>query len=176
MEDYIRKVILTNEEIREKLIELGDRIYADYYGKNLVIISLLKGSVFFLTDLIRQLDMPLKYDFIGVQSYFDSTESSGEIKITKELTLDIRNRHVLLLDDILDTGRTIGFILEYLRTFSPRSVRTCVLLEKSARRQVEIKPDYCGFSIDDVFVVGYGLDYRERYRGLPYIGVLKPME
>jgi len=176
MEDRIRKIILGQEEIRERIIELSDRISRDYFDKDLVIISLLKGSVLFLADLIRWLDMPLTYDFVGVQSYFDSTESSGKVEITKELTLDIKGRDVLLLDDIPDTGRTLERILKYLDKFSPRSIRTCVLLDKTARREIEIGPDYRGFSIEDCFVVGYGLDYCDMYRNLPYIAVLKPDE
>ena len=176
MENQIRKIILTQEQIREKIIELSDRISRDYFDKDLIIISLLKGSVLFLSDLIRRLDMQLAYDFIAVQSYFDSTESSGRVEITKELTLDIRGREVLLLDDILDSGRTLEHILKYIEKFSPRSVKTCVLLDKAARRETGIRPDYSGFSIDDYFVVGYGHDYRDMYRNLPYIAVLKPVE
>jgi len=174
MQDQIERVILSEEQIREKVIELSDRISRDYIDKDLVIIALLKGSVLFLADLIRRLEIPLAYDFIGVRSYVDSTESSGTVEITKELTLDIKGCDVLLLDDILDTGRTLEHIVKYVEEFSPRSVKTCVLLDKAARRTTPIEPDYRGFSIDDYFVVGYGLDHRDMYRNLPYIAVLKP--
>ncbi len=172
MEGRIRKILLNEEDIREKIIELSDRISRDYINKDLVIVSLLKGSVLFLADLIRRLEMPLAYDFIGVQSYLGSTESSGNVEITKELALDISGRDVLLLDDILDTGRTLDHVLKYLERLSPRSIRTCVLLDKTGRREIDIQPDYRGFSIDNQFVVGYGLDYSDRYRKLPYIAVL----
>jgi hypoxanthine phosphoribosyltransferase len=176
MEDSIRKVLLTSEDIREKIIELSDRISCDYITKDLVVIGLLNGSVLFLADLIRMLDMPMRYDLIGVRSYYGSAESSGRIEITKELTLDVQGRDVLLIDDILDTGRTLDYVCRYIGKFSPRSLKTCVLLSKDVVREVEIQPDYTGFRVDDCFVVGYGLDYSDRYRNLPYIAVFRPSE
>ena len=173
MEDRIRKVLLTQEEIRERVIELSDRISYDYITKDLVLVALLNGSVPFLADLIRKLDMPLVYDFIGARSY-DGAESGPVVELTKELTLDIRGRDVLLVDDILDTGRTLGYVKKYIQGFHPRSMRVCVLLEKAVDRIVDVVPDYRGFRIEDYYVVGYGLDYRDQYRNLPYVAVLSP--
>ncbi len=139
----------------------------------MVVVSLLSGTVMFLADLIRHLSLPLRLDFIGVSSYGAGT-TSGELVFTKELRLDVRGRDVLLVDDILDTGRTMKRVLAKLRPLKPRRIKTCVLLDKPARRTEKIRADYIGFSIPDLFVIGYGLDYAERYRNLPFVGVLKP--
>src|SRR5207247_504178 len=138
-----------------------------------VVVSLLNGTVMFLADLIRSLSLPLRLDFIGVSSYGVGTEP-GELVITKELRLDVRGRHVLLVDDILDTGKTLYRVLGKVRALKPRRLKTCVLLNKSARRTEEVQADYVGFEIPDFFVVGYGLDFAERYRNLPFVGVLHP--
>jgi hypoxanthine phosphoribosyltransferase len=138
-----------------------------------VIVSLLSGTVMFLADLIRQISLPLRLDFIGVSSYGNGTESR-ELVFTKELRLDVRGRDVLLVDDILDTGKTMKRVLEKLRVLKPRRIQTCVLLNKAARRIENIEADYVGFDIPDYFVVGYGLDFAERYRNVPFVGVLKP--
>ena len=149
------------------------QIERDYIGRELVIVSLLNGTVMFLADLIRHLSLPLRLDFIGVSSYGAGT-TSGELVFTKELRLDVRGRDVLLVDDILDTGRTIKRVLAKLRDLRPRRVRTCVLLDKPTRRVERVRADYIGFTIPDLFVIGYGLDFAERYRNLPFVGVLRP--
>jgi len=138
-----------------------------------VVISLLSGTVMFLADLIRQLNLPLRLDFMGVSSYGSGTES-GKLVFTKELRLDVRGRDVLLVDDILDTGKTLSQVIPKIRALKPRRLKTCVLLDKSARRVEKIRANYVGFKIPDVFVVGYGLDFAERYRNLPFVGVLRP--
>lgn len=169
----VERVLITEKEIASRVRALSRSIQRDFGGHELVIISLLNGTVMFLADLIRHLSMPLRLDFIGVSSYRAETQS-GELVFTKELRLDVRSRDVLLVDDILDTGRTLSRVLEKLRPLEPRRICTCVLLNKAARRVEPIQADYVGFEIPDVFVVGYGLDFAERYRNLPFVGVLHP--
>jgi len=152
---------------------MSRQIEQDYRGRELVVVSLLNGTVMFLADLIRHLSLPLRLDFIGVSSYGAGT-TSGELIFTKELRIDVRGRDVLLVDDILDTGKTIKRVLAKLRKLKPSRIKTCVLLDKPARRVEQVHADYVGFSIPDLFVIGYGLDYAERYRNLPFVGVLKP--
>ena len=147
-------------------------IARDYAGRDLVIVALLNGTVMFLADLIRHLALPLRLDFIGVSSYGAGT-TSGQLVFTKELKLEVKGRHVLLIDDILDTGKTIQRVLAKLRPLKPRSLKVCVFLDKKARRTEPIQADYVGFQIPDFFVVGYGLDFAERYRNLPFVGVLE---
>jgi hypoxanthine phosphoribosyltransferase len=166
-------VLIPPAHIADGVRRLARGIEADYAGRDLVIVALLNGTVLFLADLIRHLSLPLRLDFIGVSSYGSGT-ASGELVFTKELRLDVRGRDVLVVDDILDTGRTLKRVLQKLRALRPRRIRTCVLLDKPARRVERIQADYVGFEIPDVFVVGYGLDYAERYRNLPFVGVLKP--
>ena len=172
MQGCIARVLLTEEAIRDRVAELVDRIDADLGDADLVIVALLKGSVVFLADLIRGFDRPIAFDFIGVASYGDGTRPGEALTFTKELSLDVAGRHVLVVDDILDTGRTMREVLGYLDRLGPASVRTCVLLDKRARREVAIEPDYRGFEIGDEFVVGYGMDFADQYRNLPFIGVL----
>lgn len=169
----IEKVLITQEQLAARIAELTHQIEHDYKGRELVIVSLLNGTVMFLADLIRHLELPLRLDFMGVSSYGAGTES-GELVFTKELRLDVANRDVLLVDDILDTGKTMNRVLAKVCALRPRRVKTCVLLNKPARRVEDVTPDYVGFEIPDVFVVGYGLDYAERYRNLPFVGVLHP--
>ncbi len=176
MKNKIKKIILTEEQIRKRVGELVREINDDFRGKDLVIVALLKGSIVFLADLVRGFDREISFDFIGVKSYGDSTQPSDNIVLDKELSIDIRDRNVLLIDDILDTGKTAKWILKYLKKFSPRQVKLCVLLNKQSRRRVDIQPDYCGFDVGDEFIVGYGLDYADRYRNLPYIAVLSSSE
>ena len=166
-------MLITQEQIARRVRTLAREIQRDYAGRELVIVSLLNGTVLFLADLIRHLPLPLRLDFMGVSSYGSGTES-GELVFTKELRLDVRGRDVLLVDDILDTGRTVKRVLEKLHHLRPRRIRTCVLLDKRARRVEKVQANYVGFQIPDLFVVGYGLDYAERYRNLPFVGVLKP--
>ena len=172
--DDIAEVLVDEQAIAQKVRELGARIAEDYRAKDLVLVSILKGALPFLADLMRNVPIPLRLDFLEVSSYGASTETSGVVRILKDLANPIEARDVLVVEDILDTGHTLAFVLEHLRSQRPRSVRLCTLLDKPARRVVPIDIDYRGFEIPDKFVVGYGLDYAERYRNLPFIGVLKP--
>lgn len=169
----IRRILITEDQIARRIRELSRDIERDFTGREMVVVSLLNGTVMFLADLIRNLSLPLRLDFIGVSSYGSGTES-GDLVFTKELRLDMRNRDVLLVDDILDTGKTLSRVMAKLEALKPRTIRTCVLLNKAARRVEDIQADYVGFEIPDYFVVGYGLDFAERYRNLPFVGVLHP--
>jgi hypoxanthine phosphoribosyltransferase len=169
-------VLLDQATIAARVRELGARIQGDYHGRELRVVCVLKGSFVFAADLVRAIDLPLEVDFLGVRSYGDSTETSGVVQITSDLTRSIENTDVLLVEDIVDTGLTLRFLLENLGTRSPRSLRLAALLHKPARARTEVAIDYLGFTIDDVFVVGYGLDCAQRYRNLPYVGVLPPGE
>ena len=169
----VERVLLTREQIAARIRKLSRDIARDFAGRELVVVSLLNGTVLFLADLIRNLSLPLRLDFIGVSSYGAGTET-GELVFTKELRLDVRGRDVLLVDDILDTGKTLRRVLLKLEPLNPRRIKTCVLLNKPARRVEPVHPDYVGFEIPDVFVVGYGLDFAERFRNLPFVGVLHP--
>jgi len=166
-------VLITEEQLKRRIRQMARVIATEFTGRDLVVVSLLNGTVLFLADLIRRLSLPLRLDFIGVSSYRDGTDSR-ELVFTKELRLDVRGRDVLLVDDILDTGKTLSSVLGKLRQLQPRAIKTCVLLDKTARRVEMIEADYVGFQIPDLFVVGYGLDFAERYRNLPFLGVLKP--
>jgi hypoxanthine phosphoribosyltransferase len=168
----IERVLITEDQIARRVRRLTRQLQKDFAGRDLVIVSLLNGTVMFLADLVRHLSLPLRLDFIGVSSYGAGTES-GELVFTKQLRLDVRGRDVLVVDDILDTGRTLKRVLAVLRTHRPRRIKVCVLLEKKARRTEKVRADYVGFQIPDLFVVGYGLDYAECYRNLPFVGVLR---
>jgi len=169
----VATVLITEAQIARRVRSLAREIRRDFTGRELVVVSLLNGTVMFLADLIRHLSLPMRLDFIGVSSYGAGT-SSGELVFTKELRLDVRGRDVLLVDDILDTGRTMKRVLGKLRRLKPRRIKTCVLLDKPARRIEKVRANYIGFTIPDLFVVGYGLDFAERYRNLPFVGVLRP--
>ena len=169
----VEQILITEEQIARRVKVLARQIEKDFRGHDLVVVSLLSGTVMFLADLIRHLNMPLRLDFIGVSSYGSGTES-GELVFTKELRLDVRGRDVLLVDDIMDTGKTLSRVLPKLQALKPRRIKTCVLLDKPSRRVEKIQADYRGFSIPDKFVIGYGLDFAEKYRNLPFIGVLHP--
>jgi len=169
----IESVLISEAQIAARVAEMTAEIQRDFKGRELVIVSVLTGTVMFLADLIRHLELPLRLDFMGVSSYGSGTVSS-ELVFTKELRLDVAGRDVLLVDDILDTGRTMVQVLAKLFVLRPRSIKTCVLLDKPSRRVEKVKADYVGFVIPDKFVVGYGLDYAERYRNLPFVGVLHP--
>lgn len=166
------RVLIAPDQIQKRVRALARQIGRDYRGRDLVVVALLNGTVLFLADLVRHLALPLRLDFIGVSSYGQQTRP-GDLVYTKELRLDVRGRDVLLVDDILDTGRTIKRVSATLRTLQPRSLKVCVFLNKRARRVENIEADYIGFEIDDYFVVGYGLDFAERYRNLPFVGVLQ---
>jgi hypoxanthine phosphoribosyltransferase len=169
----VEKILITDEQLAKRIKILARGIERDFHGREMVVVSLLNGTVLFLADLIRHLNLPLRLDFIGVSSYGAGTES-GELVFTKELRLDVRGRDVLLVDDILDTGKTLSRVLPKLKALKPRRIKTCVLLDKPSRRVAKVKPDYVGFTIPDLFVIGYGLDFAERYRNLPFVGVLHP--
>jgi hypoxanthine phosphoribosyltransferase len=165
--------MLTSEQIAARVRELGAKITEDYAGRNLVLVCVLKGSFVFASDLARTIDLPLRIDFLGTRSYGEGTESSGVVQITQDLSRPIEHEDVLIVEDIVDTGLTIAHLIDLLRTRAPSSVKVCALLHKPARAKVEVRIDYLGFTIEDRFVVGYGLDFAERYRNLPYIGVVE---
>ncbi|MHB8459771.1 MAG: hypoxanthine phosphoribosyltransferase [Candidatus Limnocylindrales bacterium] len=171
----VAEVLVSEDRIRERVAELGRQISADYAGRRLTLVSVLKGSLPFMADLMREIDIPLRIDLMEVSSYGGSTtESTGLVRILKDLSATIADEHVLLVEDIIDTGLTLNYLLRYLRGKGPQSLRICTLLDKPARRLVEIPVDYTGFTIPDQFVVGYGLDYGEIYRNLRFVGVLRP--
>ena len=169
----VARVLIPDGQLARRVRSLAREIERDFRGREVVVVALLNGTVLFLADLIRHLSLPLRLDFIGVSSYGAGTES-GELVFSKELRLDVRGRDVLLVDDILDTGKTLSRVIPKLRALKPRRIKVCVLLDKPARRVAKVAADYVGFEIPDVFVVGYGLDYAERYRNLPFVGVLRP--
>jgi hypoxanthine phosphoribosyltransferase len=171
----IGEVLLTEDQIQAKVKELGRQISADYAGRQLTLVSVLKGSLPFMADLMRAMTIPLRIDLMEVSSYGGaSTESSGLVRILKDLSASIQGDEVLIVEDIIDTGLTLNYLVRYLRGKNPASLRICTLLDKPARRLVEIPVDYIGFTIPDQFVVGYGLDYGELYRNLRFVGVLRP--
>ena len=166
--------LLTREQLAKRVAELGARITEDYRGKDLLMVGILKGAVVFFSDLIRHVDIPVSIDFMAISSYGSATKSSGVVRILKDLDHAIAGRHVIIVEDIVDTGKTLAFLKENLLARGAASLKICTLLAKPERRQVEIEADYFGFVIPNEFVVGYGLDYAEKYRNLPEIGVLKP--
>ena len=172
--DDIAEVLVTDEQIKERTAQLARQIDEDYRGKDLVLVCVLKGGVLFLADLMRQLTIPHAIDFMATSSYGSSTESSGVVRILKDLDSPIEGRHVLIVEDIIDTGLTLNYLLRILEERKPASLRVCTLLNKPSRRKVEVPIDYIGFDIPNAFVVGYGLDYGQLYRNLPFVGVLKP--
>ena len=165
--------MLSAEDIAQRVRELGAQITKDYADRPLVLVCVLKGSFVFAADLMRAIDLPLRVDFLGTRSYGEGTESSGVVQITQDLSKPIENENVLLVEDIVDTGLTIAHLVDLMRTRNPHSVKVCSLLHKPARAKVVVKVDYLGFTIEDKFVVGYGLDFAEKYRNLPYIGVVE---
>ena len=164
--------MLSQEQIAARVRELGAQLTKDYAGRNLVLVCVLKGSFVFAADLARAIDQPLRIDFLGTRSYGEDTDSSGVVQITQDLSKPIDHEDVILVEDIVDTGLTVAYVIDLLRTRNPKSVKVCALLHKPARARVEVQVDYLGFTIEDRFVVGYGLDRAEAYRNLPYIGVL----
>jgi hypoxanthine phosphoribosyltransferase len=168
--------LLSTEQIGAKVKELGKQISRDYAGQEIFVIGILKGAFVFCADLMRTITVPCKVDFMAVSSYGQSTESSGVIKIMKDLDKSVEGKHVLLVEDIVDSGLTLRYLREHLEHQSPASVKICVLLDKPSRRKTEVKVDYRGFEIPDEFIVGYGIDYAENYRNLPYIGVIGDVE
>ena len=174
MHQDLESVLFSEEEIRDKIAELGEIITKDYAGKHPFILGLLKGCFIFMADMCRQIKLPCDIDFMSVSSYGSGTSSTGAVKITKDLSRDIEGRDVLILEDVLDSGNTLYYIKNYLAGRKPASIKICTLLDKPFGRQSPVQADYVGFTCPDGFVVGFGLDYAERYRNLPYVGVLKP--
>lgn len=175
MHHDLARVLITSEEIQRRVRELGAQITADYAGADdLLLVGVLKGCAMFMVDLARAIDLPLALDFIAIASYGASTESSGVVRMLKDLDVDIAGRNLLIVEDIIDSGLTLAYLRSQLLRRNPASLRICTLLNKPERRTADVHVDYLGFNIPNEFVVGYGLDYAERYRNLPYIGVLKP--
>jgi len=174
LDSDVAKVLITEKQIQERTRDLGRQISKDYVGQDLVLVCVLKGAITFLADLMREITIAHSIDFMAISSYGASTESSGIVRILKDLDTNIEGRNVLIVEDIIDTGRTLDYITRNLQTRQPKSLRICTLLNKPSRRQIDISVDYVGFEIPNKFVIGYGLDFGEIYRSLPYIGVLKP--
>jgi len=176
LEDDIAKVLLSEDRIAGRIAELGEEITRDYAGKDLMLVGILKGCSLFMADLVRQIKIPLAYDFVAVSSYGADTKTSGVVRILKDLDESVESKHVLIVEDIIDTGLTLrlSYLLDNIRARRAASVKVCTLLDKPSRRRVEVPVDYRGFTVEDQFVVGYGMDYQGRYRSLPFIGLLKP--
>ena len=172
MSEHVR-VLLTEKEVDDRIQSIGDQISRDYAGRQVHLICVLKGGSFFMCELAKRITVPVSLDFMSVSSYGSPTKSSGVVKIVKDLDESLKDKHVLVVEDIVDSGRTLSYLLEMLKDRGPASLRLCTLLDKPERRIVDIKVDYTGFQIPDEFVVGYGLDYDQRYRNLPYIGVVE---
>ena len=167
------EVLLSEEEVDKRIQEIGDQISRDYAGKQVHLVCVLKGGSFFMCELAKRITVPVSLDFMSVSSYGGDTESSGVVRIVKDLDEPLADRHVIVIEDIVDSGRTLSYLLDMLRSRGPLDVRLCTLLDKPDRRVVDVKVDYTGFEIPDEFVVGYGLDYDQKYRNLPYIGMVK---
>ena len=174
MAQDIEEVLLSEEQIRKRVQELGDQISKDYEGQELIVLCVLKGASIFFADLCRAINVHLKMDFMGISSYGDAQKTSGIVRITKDMDTSITGKHVLIAEDIMDSGLTLSYLTRMLNERQPASIRSCCVLDKPERRECEITPDYCGFVIPNKFVVGYGLDYKQKYRNLPYVGILKP--
>ncbi len=165
------RVLLSEEELNDIVVRLGKQISKDYEGKDLIVVGILKGASVFMSDLIRKIDKHIEIDYMVVSSYGNSTESSGVVKILKDLSVPIEGKHLLIVEDIVDSGLTLSYLTKNLKTRNPESVRICSLLSKPSRRKVDVEIDYLGIDIEDYFVVGYGIDFAEKYRNLPYLGV-----
>ena len=171
--DTIGKILFTQEQIWRRAEELGQEISEDYAGENVVLIGTLKGAIPFLADLMKNISLDVEIDFVAASSYGSGKESSGEVILKHDITLDLEGKHVILVEDIIDTGNTIKALKAYLQKRGPKSVSICTLLDKPARRKVDVKGDYIGFVVEDLFIVGYGLDFNQKYRNLPYISYLE---
>ena len=174
MHEHVESILYSEEQLRQRVKELGAQITADYAGKEPVLSSELRGSYIFMADLTRAIDLPVTVDFMAVSSYGAGTKSSGQVEIKKDLSDSIEGRDLIIVEDILDSGNTLFYLMEILKARKPASIRICTLMDKPDRRTQPIVADYVGFTIPDAFVVGYGLDYDEKYRNLPYVGILKP--
>lgn len=170
----IERVLISEEQLQARIAELGKQVAADYAGKNPIFLGILKGVVMFFADMMRATPIPCEIDFMAVSSYGAGTSSSGTVRILKDVTVNLKGRHVVILEDILDSGLTLSHVCKHLRAMEPASLKICTLLDKPERRTIDLTADYVGFTIPNAFVVGYGLDYDEYYRNLPYVGIMKP--
>lgn len=173
MKEDVKEVLLSEEKIHKRIDEIGKEVSKDYEGKDLILVGILKGSVMFMADLMKKVTIPCSMDFMAVSSYGNSTKSSGVVRILKDLDSEIEGKNVLIVEDIIDTGTTLKYLMKYLKSKKPESIEIACLLDKPSRRKVDIDVKYIGFTIPDYFVVGFGLDYDEKYRNLPFVGVLK---
>lgn len=171
--DVIGKILFSEKDIQKRARELGKQISKDYAGEELIVLGTLKGAVMWMSDVLKNLNLDVKIDFVSASSYGSSTTSSGVVKITKDVTMDIYNKNVLIIEDIVDTGTTLKYLKEYLSDRNPKSVRICTMLDKPSRRKQKLEAEYVGFEVEDLFIVGYGLDYDQKYRNLPYISYLE---
>ncbi len=170
----VESVLLSEKQLAKRIEEIGAQITADYAGKEILMIGVLRGAVIFMADLARSIKVPVAIDFMAVSSYGAGTTSSGVVRILKDLDENVEGKHILVVEDIIDSGLTLNYLLDNLKSRKPASIKLCTLLNKPERRKVEVKIDYNGFDVPDYFVIGYGLDYAEKYRNLPFIGILKP--
>lgn len=173
MSDDIKEVLISTDEIKKKVKELGQQISKDYMGKNLMLVGILKGSVPFMADLLREITIPCTMDFMAVSSYGNSSKSSGVVRILKDLDFEVENKHILIVEDIIDSGTTLSYLVDYLKGRKAESIEIACLLNKAEARKVKIDAKYIGFEVPDYFLVGFGLDYGEKYRNFPYVGILK---
>lgn len=173
MNNDLQKILIDKEKLQNRIVELGQEISNDYRGKDLLVICVLKGAVLFMADLVQNIDIPLEMDFMAVSSYGNSTHSSGVVRIIKDLDASIENKDLLIVEDIVDSGLTLSYLMDLLKSRGIKSIKVCSLLEKPENKISKVNVDYIGFQVPDEFVVGYGLDYAQKYRNLPYIGVLK---
>ncbi len=174
LDQAVTEVLVDEQTLRNRVSELGDEVSRDYAGRDLLLIGVLKGAVFFMADLMRHLTVPCEVDFMAISSYGASTDSSGVVRILKDLDINIEGRHVLVVEDIIDSGLTLSYLMRNLESREPASLEVCALLTKPGRREIDVPVRYIGFEIPNRFVIGYGLDFAERYRNLPYVGVLDP--
>jgi hypoxanthine phosphoribosyltransferase len=174
LERAVTEILVDEESLRSRVAELGEEISRDYEGRDLLLIGVLKGAVFFMADLMRQLTVPCEIDFMAISSYGASTDSSGVVRILKDLDINIEGREVLVVEDIIDSGLTLSYLMRNLEARQPASLEVCALMTKPERREIDVPVRYIGFEIPNRFVIGYGLDFDERYRNLPYVGVLDP--
>lgn len=173
MHENLEKIIFTENQIKKRVAELGAQITKDYDGKEIVAVGILKGAIVFFTDLVREIKLPVQFDFMAVSSYGAGTKTSGTVRLLKDIDTDIENKHVIIIEDIVDSGLTLKYLKENFEHRKAASVKLCVLMDKPSGRQTPITVDYVGFTVPDVFIIGYGVDYAGRYRNLPYIGTLK---
>ncbi len=174
MHSDVQRILLSGEEIDKRVTEIAETITREYAGESVLMVGILRGAVVFFAELVKKIDLDLRFDFMVVSSYGNSTDSSGEVRIVKDLSQPIEGMNVIIVEDIIDTGYTLKNLMKLLRTRNPKSLKICALLDKPSRRKVELEGDYVGFKVPNEFVVGYGLDYNEKYRNLPDICILKP--